>query len=70
MASLFQVELPPDIEKARETVSAVADNVIGNAAGDAALMAIQDTAEKTKAVVDAIITSVEMDVQAIADERI
>jgi len=62
MASLFQVELPPDIEKARETVSAVADNVIGNAAGDAALMAIQDTAEKTKAVVDAIITSVEIDV--------
>jgi pimeloyl-CoA synthetase len=70
MASLFQVELPPDIEKARETVSAVADNVIRNAAGDAALMAIQDTAEKTKAVVDAIITSVETDVQAIADEGI
>ena len=70
MASLFQVELPPDIEKARETVSAVSDNVIGNAAGDAALLAIQDTAEKTKAVIDAIIASVEEDVQAIADEGI
>ena len=68
MASLFQVELPPDIEKARETVSAVADNVIGSAAGDAALKTIQDTAEKTKAAVDAIIASVEADVQAIADE--
>lgn len=68
MASLFQVELPPDIEKARENVSAVAGNVIGSAVGDAALKTIQDTAEKTKAVVDGIIASVELDVQAIADE--
>ena len=68
MASLFQVELPPDIEKARETVSAVAGNVIRSAASDAALKTIQDTAEKTKAAVDTIIASVEEDVQAIADE--
>ena len=54
------------MQQAADTMKKVADYSIGNAAGDAALKAIQDTSEKTKAVVDAIIASVENDVQNIA----
>lgn len=66
VASIIQLDLPPEMQRAADTLKTAADFSIGNAAGDAAMQAIQDTSEKTKAVVDAIIASVEADVQDIA----
>ena len=66
MASLIELDLPPEMQRAADTLKTAADFSIGNAAGDAAMQAIQDTSEKTKAVVDAIIASVEADVQDVA----
>ena len=70
MASLFQIELPPAAQKAQSTLSTAASFTIGNAASDVAMQAIQETSEKTKAAIDAIIASVENDVQNIAVEGV
>ena len=68
MASLFQIDLGEDVQKAQKAMENVAAFTVGNAAGDVALQAIQETSEKAKAAVDAIIQSVENDVQMIAIE--
>lgn len=54
------------MQKAQKKAEQLADYGLGSAAGDAALQAIQDTSEKTKAVIDGIIASVEDDIQNIA----
>ena len=58
--------MPEDLQKAQKKAEQLASYGMGSAAGDAALQAIQDTSEKTKAVIDGIIASVENDVQNIA----
>ena len=66
MSSIIQIDLPDDLQKARKMTEQIADRRLSSAARDAALQAIQDTSEKTKAVIDGIIASVENDIQDIA----
>lgn len=66
MPSLIEIDLPEDLQKAKKTAEQLASYGLGSAAGDDALKIIQDTSEKTKAVIDGIIASVENDVQNIA----
>ena len=66
MSSLIQIDLPADLQKAKTKAEQFAGYGLSSAAGDAALQAIQDTSEKTKAVIDGIIASVEDDIQNIA----
>ena len=66
MSSVIQIDLPEDLQKAQKKAEQLTDYGLGSAAGDAALQAIQDTSEKTKAVIDGIIASVENDIQNIA----